>query len=337
MKRTIQAAAVLLCAAILSAAGASGALAESRSKISKVKLELYSDIQAGDSGGEVYAKISTDHCSVDSVEVVNDDGEEWRVSRSPEVEIILVADDGYYFSSSTKSNYKLSINSSDFDDVDVTSVKREDDETTAIITARLQFDGGRIDSDGKADSPDNAMWNGSGTGYGLWDEGRDAKYYQVQLMRDGSAIGDVYSVYATGYDFSSLITQPGAYRFRVRTVEYSSNDKSDWSVSNTWDVRQEDLNALLAVSGSWQRSADGSRWWWRNGDGTWPASQWRQIGGYYYYFDSDGYMCTGWITLDGVSYYLDTSGALPEGAMFANRRTPDGYWVDARGAWVPGA
>ena len=44
-------------------------------------------------------------------------------------------------------------------------------------------------------------------------------------------------------------------------------------------------------------------------------------------------MATGWIELDGKSYYLDPA----TGAMYANTRTPDNCWVDASGAWVPGA
>ena len=37
-------------------------------------------------------------------------------------------------------------------------------------------------------------------------------------------------------------------------------------------------------------------------------------------------MATGWIELDGKSYYLDPS----TGAMYANTRTPDNFWVDVR-------
>ena len=43
-------------------------------------------------------------------------------------------------------------------------------------------------------------------------------------------------------------------------------------------------------------------------------------------------MATGWIELDGKSYYLDPS----TGAMYANTRTPDNFWVDASGVSIPG-
>ena len=91
------------------------------------------------------------------------------------------------------------------------------------------------------------------------------------------------------------------------------------------------LNSAGAVSythlGSWKQSADG-RWWWDYGDGTWPAAKWLYINGKWYYFQEDGYMATGWITLYNKSYYLDPVS----GEMYKSRRTPDGMYVNESGA-----
>lgn len=59
----------------------------------------------------------------------------------------------------------------------------------------------------------------------------------------------------------------------------------------------------------------------------------------WYYLDpTNGDMKTGWILTNGKWYYLngDTSGASgkPFGAMYVNSKTPDGYVVDANGAWI---
>ena len=46
-------------------------------------------------------------------------------------------------------------------------------------------------------------------------------------------------------------------------------------------------------------------------------------------FDAEGYMATGWINVGGVDYCL-----APDGALYVSCTTPDGYNVDANGAWI---
>ncbi|MBQ7173876.1 MAG: hypothetical protein IJR62_00225 [Lachnospiraceae bacterium] len=68
------------------------------------------------------------------------------------------------------------------------------------------------------------------------------------------------------------------------------------------------ITAFAAKSGSWVQAADG-RWWFQCTDGTYPHNGWEVIDNVYYYFDADGW-------------------------MLADTTTPDGYYVDASGAWV---
>ena len=332
---------ILLAASLISSLGAGSALAEDREKVGKITLNFTSSIEIGDSGGEVDVSTTTDHVYVDSVEVVNDDGEKWTRARTPVIEVVLVADDDYYFSSSSKSSFRLKLTDDDYDDVEFRDASREDDNTTLILTVRLTDE----DTEVEVPEPDNAYWESTYNGYGQWDEVSSAQYYQLQLLLGSDVVGSMINCYDTSYDFSGMITQAGSYRFRVRTVEYGSGDKSDWETSGTWTVDAQMASQFAASapatsspasssgSGSWQKAADNVRWWWRNPDGSYPASQWMQIGGVWYYFDAQGYMCTGWLQLGDVYYYLDPS----TGAMAANCRTPDGYWVNEQGAWVPGA
>ena len=44
------------------------------------------------------------------------------------------------------------------------------------------------------------------------------------------------SVYKNHYDFSSQMTEPGEYCYRVRTVRQSSHNKSEWVTSEIWTV-----------------------------------------------------------------------------------------------------
>ncbi len=71
--------------------------------------------------------------------------------------------------------------------------------------------------------------------------------------------------------------------------------------------------SFTAFAGSWQSDANG--WWWQNDDGTYPANSWQWL-------DGNG---------DGIAecYYFDGNGY-----MLKNQITPDGYWVNADGAWV---
>lgn len=69
------------------------------------------------------------------------------------------------------------------------------------------------------------------------------------------------------------------------------------------------LSALLAfpaAAGTWHQSEDAS---------------WK-------YLDDNGTYVTGWIKDNGHDYYLDENGN-----MLADTITPDGYYVDASGAW----
>lgn len=116
-------------------------------------------------------------------------------------------------------------------------------------------------------------------------------------------------------------------------------------------------------SGVWIQDTAG--WWYKTQDGTYPKSCWQQLSyngtNEWYHFDEKGYMQTGWFTdadrniyylhavgdgtrgrmvtgwnlIDETWYYFNTVSDGTRGALFINRETPDGYRVDAKGAWIP--
>lgn len=67
------------------------------------------------------------------------------------------------------------------------------------------------------------------------------------------------------------------------------------------------LLSFPAFAGQWQKNDTG--WWYDNGDTTYLKDGWHWVDGKCYYFTRDGYCLT------------DT-------------KTPDGYYVDASGAWT---
>lgn len=50
---------------------------------------------------------------------------------------------------------------------------------------------------------------------------------------------------------------------------------------------------------------DNTGWWYNEGNGKYPKSEWREIGGLSYYFKEDGYIATGWLNYNNNWYYMD--------------------------------
>ena len=64
-----------------------------------------------------------------------------------------------------------------------------------------------------------------------------------------------------------------------------------------------------ALDIGWQKNDIG--YWYNEGNGVYPSNTWKEIDGKFYYFEDYGY-------------------------MLSDCWTPDGYYVDASGAWIPG-
>ena len=72
--------------------------------------------------------------------------------------------------------------------------------------------------------------------------------------------------------------------------------------------------------------------------GSMVSSGWRVIGPYYYFFNKDGSLYTGWLQQDGKWYYLNTVDNSLQGAMFTGwiNRDEKTYFAEANGAIVEG-
>ena len=116
---------------------------------------------------------------------------------------------------------------------------------------------------------------------------------------------------------------------------YEQDDSSDDHSISFFPVNSVVQNGRII--GYWIKNATG--WWCRYLDGTWPVSQWlyeeRNGKMTWYYFDSNGYMVTGWNLIGGTWYYLNPVSDGTMGRLFVNTITPDGYRVDQNGAWMP--
>ncbi len=367
MKKRIRLLAGGIAAAILlTMGGMSVWAAESREPIDSISLDVSSTIVSGSSSGNVYiSKADDGNYRVGSVEILNSN-DDWIGGMTPRVQVSLYADNGYYFSSSSKNIFSFS-----GEDVTVESVSRLDDKTELSLKLKLsKLDNGDLTVTGP-------YWD-ENHGIAYWDENTSARYYQVRLYRDDSLITSSKQTSENEYDFASNITKRGDYYFEVRAVG-SSSEKGDWVSSDTWYVSAYEADDLsygysdgpggytyssggpgvigegdtyssyvsagpgatgnTGVSGSTGNgvsTAEGNHWcldtngwWYQYADGNRPSSCFQQIDGVWYYFNSAGYITTGWFELDGKWYYCDSSGAI-----YINARTPDGYYVGGDGAWI---
>ena len=92
--------------------------------------------------------------------------------------------------------------------------------------------------------------------------------------------------------------------------------------------------SVVSYAASWEHDSKG--WWYITDDYKYPVSQWRNIDGNWYYFNSSGYTLTGWQWIDGKSYFFNDgrNKSFPYSAMLKSTKSPDGYDLNADGAWT---
>lgn len=181
-----------------------------------------------------------------------------------------------------------------------------------------------------ADQPGNTYWDGA-TAH--WGQTYNAVKYEIQLMRGGK-LASTDTTTNTHISYRTLMQQSGEYTFRVRAYsvdgiasawsQTSGNhhvsgydpQKHQAATNNPSDGPGANPYAPGSVSYGWVRSSDGFFWRWKDANGSYAANIFRFIDGNYYYFDSNGYMFTGWLSLNGNVYYLQGNGVLQVGDSY---------------------
>lgn len=317
-------------------------------KIRSVSLRIKSNIEAGTYDTDVDITTSSNKYSVEDYEVTNEPVGNWDRGDKPRLKVVLTAEDGYYFGSGfSKSDVSLT-----GDGGTVSSVSRSG---TGRLNVTVTLDALDDGDGGYGLEVYDLEWD-EDNGEASWEEAEDARKYEVRLYRNGSSVTSGTTSSAS-YDFGKYFTKKGTYTFKVRGV-YSSSYKGEWKESDELYVSSSEADdirdAAKDSSGSYQGSGssgpgvssgggpgssggsfsgawlkDGVGWWYCNADRSYPVNQWQYINDYWYFFNAQGYMVTGWVYWNNVWYYCSDSGA-----MLTNATTPDGYRVDANGAWI---
>lgn len=341
-----------LLAAVLVCGSTVPVYAETRTKIESVNLYIRSAIESGVSGGDVYVSTSDSSYRVGSVEILNED-DDWIGGMRPRVSVDLYANNGYYFGGTSKSMFRFS-----GDDASYVTARREDSQTTLVLTFKLdKLENGDLTVTG-------AVWDES-DGKAVWDDNSNARYYQVKLYRGDASVTGTRTTEENYYEFAGDITRRGDYYFEVRAVG-SGSEKGDWASSDSWYVSASEADDLSegysdgpgggstwgsnrgpgVAGGGYSQGAnrgpgvttgsgghwclDPYGWWYQYENNTYPYNCWQCIDGLWYCFNESGYIRYGWIPWENKWYYCGSDGAL-----MANTRTPDGYYVGGDGVWIP--
>lgn len=332
-----------LTAAILTISCVSTAFAkEERIKISNITLQVESNIVTGSDESSLYIWSENEHYNVTDVRMI-DEPDEWQYGDIPKAEIVVQAEDDFYFADLTKEKVHFKGSKATY-----TSSSRSDNNSVVTVKIKLPKVEGSlvIDSIWWDENPDFPI--------GKWDMDYKSDHYEVRLYRGGSLITDSILVNGMSYNFTPNITRAGEYSFKVRSVS-SNGSKSDWyesdgvynidnetakryaegnytngnqsNITMVNDIPKNQVLPAAPVKG-WNQNEKG--WWYQNDDKSWPYNGWMQIGGKWYCFDENGYMCTGWVKMpNGTYYYCDKN----TGEILTSTYTPDGYYVDAAGVW----
>ena len=177
-----------------------------------------------------------------------------------------------------------------------------------------------------------------------WLKSKQNWYYQKQgqLVKD-AWIKDQESWYFMddkGVMFNQTWLHQGGswYAFKSSGAMISA----DWLYDNGSWYYLKDSGSMAT---GWLKN--GGSWYYLDNSGS-MATGWVKDNGSWYYLKDSGSMATGWVKDSGSWYYLKNSGSMAtgwvkdsgkwyylasSGNMLSNTRTPDGYYVDASGAW----
>lgn len=316
-----------MLAAALALLGTFPAMAATTKKITSITLNFEADIRPGTDFGDETVEIEPtgDKFSVDGY-VVKNEGFEWEEDSVPKLEITLVASDGYRFSSIKQDKLRLKGAGAKY-----VSGYLKDSSQTIIMTVEL-------DSLAKSLSPIENV-NLSAEGVASWTPVGTAGAYELRVYRDGKAVGSSVTTTYTSYNCTDKMTKSANYYVRVRPINKTDAEiKGEWAESGNLYVDSGKAAYFKAnpvanpegefPHGSWKQAEDG-RWWYDNGDGTYPKSCWQEVSGKWYCFDEAGYMRTGWIEWEGKWYFCSESGEMLKDCI-----TEDNYLLGADGAMI---
>ena len=186
---------------------------------------------------------------------------------------------------------------------------------------------------------------------GAWETNPVTKGWSF-VLNGGTPINDMWGMItfddSTGKKVSRWYYFDGQSTMATGWVYDSKN--GNWYYMNTNEG--PDLGQMVT---GWVKDPKTNKWYYMNENTGILKTGWHKDpqDGRWYYLNSNGEMLTGWQNIGGKWYYFNTNtpentyawdaaafkwnylnnNVRPYGSMYAGEKTPDGYTVDANGAW----
>lgn len=195
---------------------------EDREPVEEIRLVFHSEIETGGSSSEVEVTTEDDSYSVGGAEAVNAAGD-WEGGVRPKVEVILYAEDGYYFPRVREDMFVLT-----GEDVEYVSARRQEDNTELVLTVRLE------ELEAENLWVDGLGWDKE-QGLARWEENPSARGYEVRLYRGSTLVDSTVfrSSSDTTWSVSGKMREGGTYYFQVRAMGTGSS-RGEWETSGKW-------------------------------------------------------------------------------------------------------
>ena len=186
---------------------------------------------------------------------------------------------------------------------------------------------------------------------GAWEKNPVTKGWSF-VLNGGTPINDMWGMITfddnTGKKVSRWYYFDGQSTMATGWVYDSKN--GNWYYMNTNEG--PDLGQMVT---GWVKDPKTNKWYYMNDNTGILVTGWHldKQDGRWYYLNQNGEMLTGWQNIGGKWYYFNTNtpqktyewdaaafkwnylnnSVRPYGSMYAGEKTPDGYTVDANGAW----
>lgn len=343
---------VLLAAAGIAALTSIPAYAGSN-RITSVGISVEEDKPSPGVVYPVEVKCNSTEYEIESISATKDYSD-WKPGRKVTYDITVVPTDGNFFSKS-ETKVQCSGNASI---PKATSISRNEIRLKLNYVPKVQLE-----------APENIYFEDEYEA--TWDEVEYATGYELKLYKDGEYYKTIETSNEK-IDLSDYVTDSDDITFDIRAAGIEDGESkyllpSEW-VNCDESVSAADNTVYGSFAGNYENyyfkddngnPASG----WQHINGHWyyfdPAdgnraarSGWRQVNQKWYFFSDTCTMMTGWVHVNGQWYYLNQDGSMKtgwhasgpsgkwyyldpvSGAMWANAVTPDGYAVDAEGAWI---